>query len=340
MDYRPPPLKAEIQTPGPLLALLYAKHTFVKCSLLNTGVEARVILKKTKSKAMVDLVMHQVFKEERGAVVLMKRAWEAVEKAREVKASGETIAISRRSLALLMCQAEEGKEGGKGKQKASPPLLPTDKEKKRAHVVSPVVVISEVELEDEEEDGEEARHLAAAIEASKAVPRRDDLAGPSCQPKVPQDVGMQQEGNEQEDKGDKAEKRDKVEVTSQVQPWAQLQYNFRWMSPPVPRITGEAFEWLEKDLVHSVVPLQLAEFLERMRVWAAHMERVLVGEREAVRAELMDLCLRYSTLAQSVEMLYDYQEDITCALEWQEENNVQEGDLLLLHNPSLPSNDD
>ncbi|KAG6892260.1 hypothetical protein C0993_004319, partial [Termitomyces sp. T159_Od127] len=113
-----------------------------------------------------------------------------------------------------------------------------------------------------------------------------------------------------------------------------------WTSPPVPRVTGEAFEWLGEDLAHLVVPLQPAVFLERMRVQAAQMERILEQEREAVWVELMGLCLRYSTLRWSVETLCDYQEDVTQALEWQEENNVQEGDLLPLRDPSLPPDDD
>ncbi|KAG6858672.1 hypothetical protein C0993_005272, partial [Termitomyces sp. T159_Od127] len=54
------------------------------------------------------------------------------------------------------------------------------------------------------------------------------------------------------------------------------------------------------------------------------MERVLEREREAVQVELMGLRLRYSTLWRSVETLRNYQEDVMQALEWQEENNVQE----------------
>ncbi|KAG6882932.1 hypothetical protein C0993_008605 [Termitomyces sp. T159_Od127] len=77
----------------------------------------------------------------------------------------------------------------------------------------------------------------------------------------------------------------------------------------------------------------------RHHQWAAQMERLLAREREAVWAELMGLRLQYSTLQRSVEMLHNYQEDMTRALEWQEENNVQEDDLLLLCDPSLPSND-
>ncbi|KAG6883445.1 hypothetical protein C0993_006140 [Termitomyces sp. T159_Od127] len=111
-------------------------------------------------------------------------------------------------------------------------------------------------------------------------------------------------------------------------------------SPSAPRVTGEAFEWLGEDLAHLVVPLQPAVFLERMRVWATQIERLLAREREAVQVELMSLCLWYSMLRQSVEILRDYQEDVMRALEWQEENNIQEGDLLPLHDSSLPSNDD
>ncbi|KAG6892746.1 hypothetical protein C0993_003095, partial [Termitomyces sp. T159_Od127] len=113
----------------------------------------------------------------------------------------------------------------------------------------------------------------------------------------------------------------------------------RWTSPLAPRVTGEAFEWLGEDLAHLVVPLQLAVFLERMRARATHMERILEREREAVRVELMGL-LWYLTLQWSVETLRNYQEDVTQALEWQEENNIQEGDLLPLHDSSLPSDDD
>ncbi|KAG6884175.1 hypothetical protein C0993_000660 [Termitomyces sp. T159_Od127] len=107
-----------------------------------------------------------------------------MEKAREVEASGKTIAISRRSLALLMHQNKERREGSKAK----------------------------VESEDEEEANKKAHHLAVAIEASKAVLERDDLAGLSCQPEVAQDIAAQQEGNGQEDKGDE------VEATCQAQP--------------------------------------------------------------------------------------------------------------------------
>ncbi|KAG6882886.1 hypothetical protein C0993_008788 [Termitomyces sp. T159_Od127] len=245
-----------------------------------------------------------------------------------------------------------------------------EKRKKRVRVVSPAAVIPEVESEEEEED--EACRLAMAIEASKAAPEGDDLAGPSHQAEVPQDVGNRQEDEEQEEE---AEVR--PEATLQVYPWGDellqwtwllewgannsatqdvssgnkpesweprcritARYDPWWTSPPVPRITEEASEWLREDLAHPVVPLQPAEFLKRMRVQAAQMERILAREREAVWAELMGLCLQYSMLRWSVKTLCDYQEDMTRALEWQEENNVQEGDLLPLHDPSLPSNND
>ncbi|KAG6875842.1 hypothetical protein C0993_007144 [Termitomyces sp. T159_Od127] len=198
-----------------------------------------------------------------------------------------------------------------------------DKEKKRARVVSPAAVTPEVELE--EDDKDEAHHLSVAIEASKAALGAEDLVGLSRQAEVLQDIGAPPE----EMKQDEAEEGAEIgpEATLQAQPW-------RW------GVTGEAFEWLGEDLAHLVVPLQPAVFLERMRARAAHMERLLEREREAVWAELMGLRLQYSTLRQSIEMLRDYQEDVTQALEWQEENNVQEDDLLPLCNSSLPSNDD
>ncbi|KAG6867829.1 hypothetical protein C0993_010551 [Termitomyces sp. T159_Od127] len=233
---------------------------------------------------------------------------------------GEAIAISKKSLVLPTCQDEE-KEGSKGKHKASLPLLPMEKGKKRARVVSPAVVTPEVELRKEEED--EAHRFATAIEASKAALAGDDLVGPSHQSEV-QPKSSQRE----------VKKEGKAEVTCQAHPWGKglpqwnwlpewgtrhpaiqdmsssnepeswkprqhirARYNPWWMSPPAPRVMGEAFEWLGEDLVHPVVPLHQAEFLERMRAWAAHMERVLTKEREAGQAELMGLRLHYSTLA-------------------------------------------
>ncbi|KAG6867265.1 hypothetical protein C0993_005107, partial [Termitomyces sp. T159_Od127] len=105
-----------------------------------------------------------------------------MEKAREVEAAGEVVAISR-SLALPMCQGEEG-ESGKGKHKTSLPSLLRGKEKKRAQLATP-----KIELKDEEKGKNKEVHcLATAIEASKAVPHDEDLASLSQQPKVPQDI--------------------------------------------------------------------------------------------------------------------------------------------------------
>ncbi|KAG6897190.1 hypothetical protein C0993_007679, partial [Termitomyces sp. T159_Od127] len=237
-------------------------------AVVDTGVEASIVLKEIKSKAMVDLAICQAFKEEWGVcdkcwannnpegcwypvgtpscfrcvamkrscildgaktckqgdasytmvektyyqAVLVRRAWGIVERAREAKARSKTIAISKRSLALPMRQDKEGREGSKGKCKASLLLSPTDKGKKRAWVVLPAAVTPEVESKEEDED--EACHLAAAIEASKAVLGGDDLAGPSCQSEAPQDVGAQQE-----DGGQEEEMEIRAEATPQAQPW-------------------------------------------------------------------------------------------------------------------------
>ncbi|KAG6867612.1 hypothetical protein C0993_000537 [Termitomyces sp. T159_Od127] len=237
-------------------------------AVMNTGVEAGVVLKETKGKAMVDLAMHQAIKEEWGTcnkcwanndlegcwypagappcfwcaalkrpctlnstkthkqgntpdsliernyhqVVLVKRARAVVEKARKVEEGSKAVAISRRSLALPTCQDGSGVRSTKGKRKASLPLAPREKGKKRAQVVSPTVVMPEAESEDKEGENKEACHLVEAIKASKVVPSREDLTGPSCQPEAPQDVGMWQEDDWQK------EKRDREEATHQVWP--------------------------------------------------------------------------------------------------------------------------
>ncbi|KAG6872834.1 hypothetical protein C0993_001903 [Termitomyces sp. T159_Od127] len=157
-----------------LARLLVLKQVQV---VVDTEVEAWVVLKETKSKQC---------------------------------ARGKTVAISKRSLALLTRQGKEGREGSKGKCKASPPLSPMDKGKKRVRVVSPAVVTPKVKSEKEED---EACCLAAAIEASKVVLGGDALAGPSCQLEAPQDVGAQQAGSR-----DKVEKEGKAEATHQAQP--------------------------------------------------------------------------------------------------------------------------
>ncbi|KAG6875141.1 hypothetical protein C0993_010657, partial [Termitomyces sp. T159_Od127] len=116
-----------------------------------------------------------------------------------------TISISKKSLALPTCQGDEERGSGKGKQKASLPLLPTDKGKKRVRVVSPAVVTPEVESEEDDED--EAHCLSTAIEASKAALGMEDLAGPSRQAEAPQDVGALPEEMEQDKAEEKAEVR-------------------------------------------------------------------------------------------------------------------------------------
>ncbi|KAG6883027.1 hypothetical protein C0993_008242 [Termitomyces sp. T159_Od127] len=231
------------------------------------------------------------------------------------------------------------------------------------------------EVESKEDNKDKVRCLSMAIEASKAAPSADDLAGPSCQAEVPQDVGALPEEMEWDETEEGAEIG--LEAAPQAQPWGwgspqwswlsewgannpttqdvssgnkpksweprrrvTARFDPRWTSPPVPRVTEEAFEWLGEDLAHLVVPLQPAMFLERMKAWTAQIERLLEQEREAVWVELMGLRLQYLTLQRSVETLHDYQGDVTQALEWQEENNVQEGDLLPLCDSSLPSDDD
>ncbi|KAG6884199.1 hypothetical protein C0993_000455 [Termitomyces sp. T159_Od127] len=314
---------------------------------------------------MVEKTYHQA--------VLVRRARAVVEKAQEAEAQGEVVSISKRSLALPTRHGSEERGSGKGKWKASPPLSPTDKGKKRVRVVSPVVVTPELESDKDDED--KACHLSAAIEASKVASSTEDLAGPSRQAEAAQDVGALPEGTDREETEEGSEVG--LKATPQAQPWGRgspqwswlpewgsthpiaqdvsssdepkswvprrrvrARFDPCWTSPPAPRVTGEAFEWLEEDLAHPVVSLQPAVFLERMRARATQIKRILEREREAVRVELMGLHLRYSTLWRSVEMLCNYQEDVMQALEWQEENNIQEGDLLPLRDPSLPPNDD
>ncbi|KAG6863583.1 hypothetical protein C0993_010965 [Termitomyces sp. T159_Od127] len=327
-------------------------------AVVDTEVEAIVVLKETKGKATVDLATHQAFKEERGC----DKCW----------ADNDPEGCWY-SIGALLCFWNEERGSSKSKWKASPPLSPMDKGKKRVRVVSPVA--GTPELGSDEYDKDKVRRLGAAIEASKAAPSTEDLAGPSRQAEVAQDVGALPEGMDQEETEEKGEVG--PEATPQAQPWGRgspqwswllewgtihpitrevsssnkpkswvpkhrirARFDPRWTSPLAPRITGEAFEWLREDLAHLVVPLQPAMFLERMRVRAAHMERILEREREAVWVELMGLRLWYSMLRRSVEILRDYQEDVTQVLEWQEENNIQEGDLLPLHDSSLPSDDD
>ncbi|KAG6876278.1 hypothetical protein C0993_004463 [Termitomyces sp. T159_Od127] len=290
--------------------------------VVDMKMEVGVVLKQTKRKVTVDLAMHQAFKEEWGACDKCwadnntKACWYPV----SAPPCFQCMAMKRLYTLDGAKMYKEEREGSKGKRKASLPLSPMEKGKKRARVVLPVAVTLEVESE-EEEDEDEMCHLAAAIEASKAALKEDDLAGSSHQAEVPQDVSSQQEDEEQEEGGEAG-----PDVTPQAQPWSEGLPQWKWLpewgakdlmenSGKVPRITGEAFKWLEEDLAHLVVPLQLVEFLERMRAQAAHMERVLAREREVVQAELMGLCLQYLTLGQSVETLHNYQKKVTQALE-------------------------
>ncbi|KAG6883405.1 hypothetical protein C0993_006377, partial [Termitomyces sp. T159_Od127] len=221
-------------------------------AVVDTGVEAGVVLKETKRKAMVDLAARQAFKEERGVLscnkcwannnsegcwysmgtppcfsnapdptvektyhwaVLVKRA-QAVEKVRKAETQGESIGISKKSLALPTRQGDEKEGSGKGKQKASLPLSPMDKGKKRVRVVSPAVVTPEVESEEDDED--EVHCLSMAIEASKVAPGAENLAGPSHQAEAPQDIGAPSEEMEQ----DKAEKGAEVRPEAAPQEWS------------------------------------------------------------------------------------------------------------------------
>ncbi|KAG6875701.1 hypothetical protein C0993_007905 [Termitomyces sp. T159_Od127] len=101
-------------------------------------------------------------------------------------------------------EKEDEEEGSvKSKRKASPPLLPTEKGKKRARMVSPAAVTPEVELE--ADDKGEVHRLSAAIEASKLVLGTENFAGPSHQAEVPQDVGALLEEMEQDEAEEGAE---------------------------------------------------------------------------------------------------------------------------------------
>ncbi|KAG6881624.1 hypothetical protein C0993_000742, partial [Termitomyces sp. T159_Od127] len=159
--------------------------------------------------------------------VLVRRARAVVEKAQEAEARGEVVGLSKKSLALPTRQGSEERGSGKGKQKASPPLLPTDKGKKRVRMVSPVAVTPELESEEDDEDEDEARRLSAAIEASMAAPSTEDMAGPSRQAEVAQDVGASPEGTDWEE----AEEEGEVgpEATPSAQPWGHGSPQWSWL---------------------------------------------------------------------------------------------------------------
>ncbi|KAG6881763.1 hypothetical protein C0993_012836 [Termitomyces sp. T159_Od127] len=90
-----------------------------------------------------------------------------------------------------------------------------DKGKKRVKVVSPAVVTPEIGSDEDDED--EAHRLGAAIEASKAAPGTEDLAGPSRQTEAAQDVGTSPEGTDREETEEEGEVG--LEATPQAQPW-------------------------------------------------------------------------------------------------------------------------
>ncbi|KAG6867104.1 hypothetical protein C0993_006823, partial [Termitomyces sp. T159_Od127] len=167
----------------------------------------------------------------RRAQAVVEKVWEAeaqgeaVEKVREAEAQGEAVGLSKKSLALLMRQGDEERRSGKCKRKAFPPLSPMDKGKKRVRVVSPAAVTPEVESEDDEED--KVHCLGAAIEASKAALGVEDLAGPSHQAEVPQDVGAPPEKMER----DEAEKGAEVgpETAPQAQSWGWGLPQWSWL---------------------------------------------------------------------------------------------------------------
>ncbi|KAG6882649.1 hypothetical protein C0993_009737 [Termitomyces sp. T159_Od127] len=152
-------------------------------------------------------------------VVLVRRTQAVVEKAWEAKAQGKVVSINKKSLVLPTRQGDEERGSGKGKQKASLPLLPTDKGKKRA-IVTP-------ELESEEDDEDKVRCLSVAIEASKVAPGMEDLADPSHQAEVPQDVGAPPEEMKRDETEEGAEVR--PEATPQVQPWGWGSPQWSWL---------------------------------------------------------------------------------------------------------------
>ncbi|KAG6875573.1 hypothetical protein C0993_008494 [Termitomyces sp. T159_Od127] len=164
---------------------------------------------------MVEKTYHQV--------VLVRRVQAVVEKAREAEARGEAISLSKNSLVLPTHQGDEERGSGKRKRKASLPLLPMNKGKKRVRVVSLVAVTPKVESEGDEED--EMHRLGMTIETSKAALEVEDLADPSHQAEALQDVGAQQEEMEQEE--EEAEIR--LEAALQVQPWGWELPQWSWL---------------------------------------------------------------------------------------------------------------
>ncbi|KAG6892880.1 hypothetical protein C0993_002614, partial [Termitomyces sp. T159_Od127] len=142
-------------------------------------------------------------------------------------ARGEVVGLSKKSLALPTRQGSEERGSGKGKRKASPPLSPTEKGKKRVRMVSPAAVTPELESEEEDEDADEARRLSAAIEASTAAPSTEDTAGPSRQAEAAQDVGASPGGTEREEAEEEGEVG--TEATPPAQPWGRGSPQWSWL---------------------------------------------------------------------------------------------------------------
>ncbi|KAG6876552.1 hypothetical protein C0993_002340 [Termitomyces sp. T159_Od127] len=160
--------------------------------VVDTGVEAGVVLKETKGKATMDLADAPSVQGGAGGV---QRPQPHGGKDIPPGGAGEKGAGSG------------GKsEGGRGPRG------------KRAKVVSLVAVTPEVEFEGDEED--EVHRLSTAIEASKAAPGVEDLAGSSHQAEALQDVGALHE----EMKQDEEEAKVGPEAALQAQPW-------EWGSP-------------------------------------------------------------------------------------------------------------
>ncbi|KAG6862957.1 hypothetical protein C0993_000814 [Termitomyces sp. T159_Od127] len=94
-----------------------------------------------------------------------------------------------------------------------------------------------------------------AIEASKAALDAEDLAGPSRQAEVPQDVGTPPEEMERDETEEGAELLEwgannpatqDVSSGDELESWeprhrVMARFNPRWTSLPAPRVTGEAF---------------------------------------------------------------------------------------------------
>ncbi|KAG6864011.1 hypothetical protein C0993_009655 [Termitomyces sp. T159_Od127] len=161
-------------------------------------------------------------------------------------------------------------------------------------------VVGTPELGSDKDDKDEVRRLGVAIEASKAALGTEDLVGPSCQAEAAQDVGASLEGTDQEETEEEGEVR--PEVTPQAQPWGHGSPQWSWLP-----------EW---GATHPIT--REVSSSDKPESWVP----------------------RCRIRARSVETLRDYQGDVTQALEWQEENNIQEGDLLPLRDSSLPSDDD